>query len=295
MPVMNKLKQLYENLDTIENLPAFPAVAFEVIRLARDSTSTSRDMERVIEKDPNLVSQILKVANSSFYGLPKEVTSLNHAINLLGFLQVENIVMVSVMLTSVKKLPLHKHFNRDKFLEHSFGCGVTARIIANMLHLNFNSSEFSGGVMHDIGKILIDLYAPDALDEILENAYKKGISFYDSEMELYGISHAQLGAKLLSIWGLPDEIVDIVDYHHDPTKADQPLLVSVVHVADLLTYSEGIGFGGNYARFSLEDDVGWKLILNEVELSKKLDVEFFTFKLFEEIEEAKQLYFKGTR
>ncbi len=291
---MSKLKKLYDNLDKIDNLPAFPAIAFEVIRLARDSTSTSKDMERVIQKDPNLMSQILKLANSSFYGLPKEVKSLNHAINLLGFLQVENIVMVSVMLTSVKRLPLHKHFNRDQFLEHSFGCGVTARIIANMLNLNFSSAEFSGGVMHDIGKVLIDLYAPEVLDEILENAYKKGISFYESEMELYGISHAQLGAKLLTIWGLPEEIIDIVDNHHAPSKANEPLLVSIVHVADLLTYSEGIGFGGNYARFSLEDNEGWKIILKNVELSRKIDVEFFTFKLFEEIEEAKQIYFKGT-
>ncbi len=290
---MNALKKLYENLDKIDNLPAFPAVAFEVIRLARNPNSTSKEMEKIIEKDPNLMSQILKLANSSFYGLPREVKSLNHAINLLGFLQVENIVMVSVMLTSVRNFPLHKHFNRDQFLEHSFGCGVTARIIANMLNLNFSSAEFSGGVMHDIGKVLIDMYIPEVLDEILENAYKKGISFYESEMELYGVTHAQLGAKLLTIWGLPEEIIDIVENHHTPDQANEPLLVSIVHVADLLTYSEGIGFGGNYARFVLEEDEGWKTILKSVELSKKLDVEFFTFKLFEEIEEAKKLYFGG--
>ncbi len=290
---MNRLKELYDNLDKIESLPAFPAIAFEVIKLTRDSSSTSKDIEKIIEKDPNLVSQILKMANSSFYGLSREVNSLNHAINLLGFVQVENIVMISVMLTSVKKLPLHKHFNRDKFLEHSFGCGVTAKIIANMLNLNFSSSEFSGGVMHDIGKVLLDLYAPDALDEILENAYKKGLSFYDSEMELYDMNHSLLGAKLLSIWGLPNELMDIVEYHHNPKEANNKLLVSIVHVADLLTYSEGIGFGGNYAKFTLEEDEGWKIITNNVTLSDKVDLELFTFKLYEEIAAVKELYFKG--
>ena len=233
------------------------------------------------------------MANSSFYGLSREVNSLNHAINLLGFVQVENIVMISVMLTSVKKLPLHKHFNRDKFLEHSFGCGVTAKIIANMLNLNFSSAEFSGGVMHDIGKVLLDLYAPDILDEILENAYKKGLSFYDSEMELYNINHSLLGSKLLSIWGLPSEIMDVVEYHHRPMDASNKLLVSTVHVADLLTYSEGIGFGGNYAKFTLEEDEGWKIIKDEIELSNKIDLELFTFRLYEEIDTVKKLYFKG--
>jgi putative nucleotidyltransferase with HDIG domain len=291
---MNRLEELYENLDTIEDLPAFPAIAFEVIKLTRDASSTSKDIENVIKKDPNLVSQILKMANSSFYGLSRNVQSLNHAINMLGFIQVENIVMISVMLTSVKKMPLHKNFNRDKFLEHSFGCGVTAKIIANILNLDFSSAEFSSGVMHDIGKVLLDLYTPDILDEILDNAYKNGLSFYNSEMALYGIEHTSLGAKLLSIWGLPNEIIDVVKNHHQPLEADNKLLAAVVHVADLLTYSEGIGFGGNYSKFTLEEDEGWNIILEKVESSSKIDLEFFTFKLYEEIEAVKQLYFSGS-
>ncbi len=291
---MNKVKELYENLANIDDLPAFPAIAFEIIRLTRDPNTTSRNLEEVIKKDPNLVSQILKFANSSLYGLSREVTSLNHAINLLGFVQVENIVMISVILSSVKKLPLHKNFDRDKFLEHSFGCGVTAKIITNILNLNFSSTEFSGGVIHDIGKVLLDLYAPECLDNILENAYKKGISFLDSEMELYGINHSQLGSKLLSIWGLPEEIVDIVANHHTPSKANNKLLAAIVHVADLLTYSEGIGFGGNYAKFTLEYDEGWQIIIDEAKVRGDFDLAYFTFKLYEDIDNAKQLYFEGT-
>ncbi|WP_022670766.1 HDOD domain-containing protein [Hippea alviniae] len=289
---MNRVKELYDNLTQIDDLPAFPAIAFEVIRLTRDPNTTSKHLEEVIKKDPNLVSQILKIANSSLYGLSREVTSLNHAINLLGFVQVENIVMISVILSSVKKLPLHKNFNRDKFLEHCFGCGVTAKIIANILNFNFSSAEFSGGVIHDIGKVLLDLYAPESLDEILEHAYKNGMSFIDAEMELYGINHSMLGAKLLSIWGLPEEIIDIVEYHHKPLKAKNKLLVSVVHVADLLTYSKGIGFGGNYAKFILEEDEGWRLLIEEAKLQEEFDIAFFTFKLYEEIDNAKQLYFE---
>ncbi|AEA34286.1 HDOD domain-containing protein [Hippea maritima] len=289
---MNKIEELYNNLGKIEDLPAFPAIAFEVIKLTRDPDTTSRNLEDVIKKDPNLVSQILKMANSSLYGLSREITSLNHAINLLGFVQVENIVMISVILSSVRKLPLHKKFNRDKFLEHSFGCGVTAKIISNILNLNFSSAEFSGGVIHDIGKVLLDLYAPECLDLILENAYNKGISFIESEMELYGVNHSMLGAKLLSIWGLPEEIIDIAENHHSPLNAHNKLLVSAVHVADLLTYSEGIGFGGNYAKFTLEEDDGWQFLIQEANLKEEFDLAYFTFKLYEEIDNAKQLYFE---
>ena len=291
---MNRVKELYDNLTNIDDLPAFPAIAFEIIRLTRDPNTTSKNLEEVIKKDPNLVTQILKFANSALYGLSREVVSLNHAINLLGFVQVENIVMISVILSSVKKLPLHKNFNRDKFLEHSFGCGVTAKIISNILSFNFSSTEFSAGVIHDIGKVLLDLYAPDCLDQILDNAFKKGISFTESEMELYGIDHCQLGAKLLSIWGLPEDITDAVANHHNPDKASNKLLASVVHVADLLTYSSGIGFGGNYSKFTLEEDIGWKIIIEEAKLKEEFDLAFFTFKLYEDIENAKQLYFEGS-
>ncbi len=291
---MNRVKELYDNLTNIDDLPAFPAIAFEIIRLTRDPNTTSKNLEEIIKKDPNLVTQILKFANSALYGLSREVVSLNHAINLLGFVQVENIVMISVILSSVKKLPLHKNFNRDKFLEHSFGCGVTAKIISNILSFNFSSTEFSAGVIHDIGKVLLDLYAPDCLDQILDNAFKKGISFTESEMELYGIDHCQLGAKLLSIWGLPEDITDAVANHHNPDKASNKLLASVVHVADLLTYSSGIGFGGNYSKFTLEEDIGWKIIIEEAKLKEEFDLAFFTFKLYEDIENAKQLYFEGS-
>ncbi len=290
---MNKLKELYDNLDKIDSLPAFPSIAFEVINLTRSPSATSKDIEGVIKKDPNLVSQILKVANSSFYGLSKDVSSLNHAINLMGFLQIENVVMISVVLSSVKKMPLHKNFNRDKFLEHSFGCGVTAKIISNILNLNFNSAEFSCGVMHDMGKVLLDIYAPEILDEILDNAYKEGISFYDSEMKLYGINHSMMGAKLLSIWGLPEMLIDIIKNHHSPSSADNRLLAAIIHVSDLLTYSEGIGFGGNYSKFTLEEDEGWKIVVEEANMSKDFDLAFFTFKLYEEIENAKKIYFEG--
>ncbi len=287
---MNKLKEIYDNLDKIENLPAFPGIAFEVLKITRDDTAQISSLEKIIKKDPNIVSQILKIVNSPFYNLPREVSSLSYAINLLGFIEVENLVMVSVMLSTLKKLPVHKRFDRDKFLEHSFGCGITAKTIAGILNINFFGAEFTGGVIHDIGKVLIDLYAPEALDNILENAYTKNISFIDSENELYEINHTQLGKKLLSIWGLPKDMLDIVRYHHSPKHADNDVLVSIVHVADLLTYSEGIGFGGNYAKFMLEDDEGWKILLDKINMSKTLDLALFTFKLYEDIEEQKKLY-----
>lgn len=287
---MNRLKEIYDNLDKIEDLPAFPGIAFEVLRITRDENASISSLEKIIRKDPNIVAQILRIVNSPFYNLPREVSSLNYAINLLGFIEVENLVMVSVMLSTVKSLPVHKRFNRNKFLEHLFGCGITAKTIANILNINFSGAEFSGGVIHDIGKVLIDLYAPEELDNILENAYTKSISFIDSENELYGINHTQLGEKLLSLWGLPKDMLDIVRHHHSPKHANNDILVSIIHVADLLTYSEGLGFGGNYAKFTLEDDEGWKILLDKINMSKTLDLELFTFRLYEDIKEQKKLY-----
>jgi len=289
---MNNVQRLYEKLDTIENLPAFPQITLEVTYLLRKESTSAKNLYDVIQKDPNLVSQILKIANSPFYGLHRKVSSLMHAINLLGFAQIENIVIASALLSTVKKFPIEKKFNTSQFLDHSFGCGITAKIISNILNYNTGGLEFSGGVIHDIGKIILSLYAPEEFMRILNYAYRNNKSFYDTEKELFGLTHCDFAEKLLKIWGLPDELIDCVAYHHNPKEAKNPIMASIISISDLFTYAEGIGFGGNYSKFIIDNEEGWKIITQGIEVSKKLDLELFTFKLFEQIDEAKKTYFK---
>ncbi|PMP66150.1 HDOD domain-containing protein, partial [Desulfurella multipotens] len=250
---MNNVEKLYNNLDSIENLPAFPQIALEITYLLRKESTSAKNLYDLIQKDPTLVSQILKTANSPFYGLHGKVSSLIHAINLLGFVQIENIVIASALLSTIKKFPVSKRFNTNQFLDHSFGCGITAKIISNILNFQSGGLEFSAGVIHDIGKVILDLYDQEDFDMILNNAYKNNKSFYESEKELFGITHCDLAGKLLKRWDLPEDLIDAVVNHHTPQKAKNQIMASIVSVADLLTYSEGIGFGGNYSKFSMED------------------------------------------
>jgi|GEM_PF-1183337 HD-like signal output (HDOD) protein len=289
---MNNVEKLYNNLETIENLPAFPQIALEVTYLLRKESTSTKNLYDLIQKDPVLVSQILKTANSPFYGLHGKVSSLVHAINLLGFVQIENIVIASALLSTMKKFPVSKRFNANQFLDHSFGCGITAKIISNILNFNTGGLEFSAGVIHDIGKVILDLYDQEDFDRILNYAYKNNQSFYESEKELFGITHCDLAEKLLRRWNLPEDLIDAVVNHHSPKKAKNQTMASIISVADLLTYSEGIGFGGNYSKFLMEDQEGWKIITQNIEISKKIDLALFTFKLFEQIDEAKKTYFK---
>jgi HD-like signal output (HDOD) protein len=289
---MNNVEKLYNNLETIENLPAFPQIALEVTYLLRKESTSTKNLYDLIQKDPVLVSQILKTANSPFYGLHGKVSSLVHAINLLGFVQIENIVIASALLSTMKKFPVSKRFNANQFLDHSFGCGITAKIISNILNFNTGGLEFSAGVIHDIGKVILDLYDQEDFDRILNYAYKNNQSFYGSEKELFGITHCDLAEKLLRRWNLPEDLIDAVVNHHSPKKAKNQTMASIISVADLLTYSEGIGFGGNYSKFLMEDQEGWKIITQNIEISKKIDLALFTFKLFEQIDETKKTYFK---
>ncbi|HHS48269.1 MAG TPA: HDOD domain-containing protein [Desulfurella acetivorans] len=289
---MNNVEKLYNSLETIENLPAFPQIALEVTYLLRKESTSTKNLYDLIQKDPVLVSQILKTANSPFYGLHGKVSSLVHAINLLGFVQIENIVIASALLSTMKKIPVSRRFNANRFLDHSFGCGITAKIISSILNFNTGGLEFSAGVIHDIGKVILDLYDQEDFDKILNYAYKNNKSFYESEKELFGITHCDLAEKLLRRWNLPEDLIDAVVNHHSPKKAKNQTMASIISVADLLTYSEGIGFGGNYSKFLMEDQEGWKIITQNIEISKKIDLALFTFKLFEQIDEAKKTYFK---
>lgn len=289
---MNSVKNLYDSLESVNNLPTFPQIALEITYLLRKESTSAKNLYDLISKDPILISQILRTANSPFYGLRGKVSSLMHAINLLGFVQIENIVIASALLSSINKFPVGRRFNTNQFLDHSFGCGVTAKIISNILNLNTGGLEFSAGVIHDIGKIILYLYDQEDFERVLNHAYKNNRSFYESEKELFNITHCDLAEKLLKIWSLPEDLIDAVIHHHNPKEAKDQIVASIISVADLLTYSEGIGFGGNYSKFFIEKEEGWNIISHNIEISKKIDLALFTFRLFEQIGEVKKTYFK---
>jgi HD-like signal output (HDOD) protein len=192
----------------------------------------------IISPDISLTAKILKIANSPFYGLSREINSLQHALTILGFKEIRNLVLSTVVFDSFKNIKENAKFDINEFWKHSFVCGITANIIAAELKKAGNEF-FVAGLIHDIGKLVIYITLPTEFFKLIEATGPLELKYmtFQTEKEILGITHDEVGMSLLQKWNFPKELSAAVGFHHYPQKADKDsLLTFVVHTADILAH-----------------------------------------------------------
>jgi putative nucleotidyltransferase with HDIG domain len=211
---------------TAGDLPAFPAVAMQALQLSEDPKTSARQLQFIIAKDQALTSRILKIVNSAMYSFQREVSTLSHAIAILGFDTVRSIIVAAtvrqVFPTGNKRGP---GLTNQLLWQHSWGAAVAARAIAvSVCHRNADEA-FTGGLLHDIGKMVLLTNREAFYGEILNAVHRGETSFHKAETERFGFSHADVGALLASKWNFPSQLVQAILHHHDtvPPSAGGPL------------------------------------------------------------------------
>ncbi len=229
---------------SIDNLPTLPSVVARVNELVENPSSSAADINQAIRQDLALSARILKLVNSSFYGFPRRISSIAHAVVILGFNTVRNVVLSAFVLDSFASRDLP--FGHKTFWIHSLGVGVTASILASRRGISEGEDAFIAGLLHDVGKVVLHQYARADFAEVLKVAGEKDCLMYEAEQEVLGTTHAEVGAMLLEAWHLPERLVKAVGLHHAPADADEHRdLVAAVHLADILTRSLLVGNGGD--------------------------------------------------
>ena len=205
--------RLVRYLATVKDLPTMPRVAHAVLKAVEDPKCSVGDLREIIEQDPPIVARILKVANSSLYGFPRQIDTLNHAIALLGMRTVKNLVLAVSLREAFTKLGL-----MSKLLwEHSSMAGPTASRLARELCTDVNPEEaFTAGLLHDLGKIALANSHADEYEKVVARTYNEGIGFVEAERFAFGFDHAELGAEVATKWKLPASLETAIRYHHDP-------------------------------------------------------------------------------
>lgn len=272
------------------DLPTLPQVVMRVSNLAADPSTAMSELVRIIHDDPALTTKILRVANSAFYGMSRHVESLNTALLVLGMRELINLVACISVFRAFPTIPGQPTFDRNAFWVHSAGCGEIARAISQRLKLRLNTEGFTAGLLHDIGKIILDQYFHDDFMETLELSQTKRISMVEAEDSVLGVNHAELGVWLAEMWALPKNICGAIAYHHNldvPTGKDR-YLVALVHLADIFCKRAGIGFSGGEADASLTEGPAWE-ILSEAQIEiAKWNVEQFMLELRDNVERARE-------
>lgn len=247
----------------IQSLPTLPQLAIDVATLARKDDVTVSMVAGKIDRDPAVSSKLLRIANSSYYGLPRSVKTTESAILVLGLKQLANVVLGITVVKAFPSPPGMPAFDREKFWMHSAAVGLTSRILCDHLGMPVNGEEFSAGVLHDVGKIVFDQHFHAQFVRALDLARQRGISEVDAEREIFGVTHAELGGWMLDRWKLPHALAHAAAYHHDPQSAptDRPL-VAVISLANEITRLAGLSLAQETSQ-PLVSHPAWEILAKE--------------------------------
>jgi putative nucleotidyltransferase with HDIG domain len=284
-----RLKQVKEQISAAGDLPTLPLIALQVSRLASNPLSGMSEIVRIIRNDPPLTAKILRVANSAFYGMPRRIESLNMALVVLGMRELNNLVTCITVMKTFPPVDGAQLFDRRGFWEHSAGCGEIARVIATRLHLRLHGVEFTAGLLHDVGKIILEQYRHDEFMAAVSLAANEGVSTVQAEQQTIGVDHCEIGAWLAEKWCLPPSIVEGIRYHHQPQLAPEfSSLTTVVRLANLFTKALLDGSKRAFLNDELVRDPAWDLLARQNPEIMNLDVVRFAEELEENLERARE-------
>jgi HD-like signal output (HDOD) protein len=231
-------------LKAVTNIATLPEVTARIVATVEDPRSNAAQLHKIVSHDPALVTRILKVVNSAFYGLPGQIGSVERAIVLLGLNAVKNLAVAASLGQLFRGVKLCDGFTAKDLWTHCIAVAVTARELARQMKVPIVEEAFLAGMIHDIGLLVSLQVWPDKLRTVCEQVRQTGGDFCQLERDINGVDHQQLGAGLSEMWKFPRVCQLVAGYHHRPgaLAEENRLLVTLVHVSDTLCAKAGKGF-----------------------------------------------------
>lgn len=221
----------------IDEIPQFPQHIIELEKILSDPNANFTNIYNIIKKDPSLIADLLKIANSALYMLPQKVNSIQDAVRLIGFKGIRNLVV-----TYTTRNILMNRYNLTvikQIMEHSYEVAYYAYEMSKKLKLkNIIDDVYLCGILHDFGKIIVNSIKPGIMDKIKELCHEKGINRDIIEDLTSGYNHSTIGAKLAEKWNFPDILTDTILNHHNPLEANDNNrdLIYMIYLADIMYY-----------------------------------------------------------
>jgi putative nucleotidyltransferase with HDIG domain len=271
--VTNSTESLRSVIENITSLPTLPTVAEKINQLLENPQTTAEEIGKAITTDQALTAKVLKLVNSAFYGFPGRISTITHAIVILGFSTIKNIVLTTSIFDAFRKSrTAQSQFDMEAFWLHCIACGAASQTIARATGFKEWESCFIAGLIHDIGKTILCQYRPQDFLQVIEEAATKGELFYDCERQLFDIAHPQIGALLAQRWRLPQNLLNAIEHHHAPLPSHPHYtMTAIVHSADILVRAMDYGSGGDEKIPLLSEQVWRDLHLEQSALGGLLE------------------------
>ena len=271
-PIQGKTTAEYsELLSKLQDIPTLPVVAMAVNELINDPSSSSSDIAQVLKKDQVLTAKILRLVNSSYYGIPGGVADVQRALAFLGFNTLAQLVLGLSVFSLFSKLD-SEDFSMLDFWRHALGTAVCSELLAKKLKFPRPEEAFTCGLLHDIGKLVLHEIDPARLITIVKEAKKRESGFLEVEREWDLPGHNYLGEVIATKWGLPQVIRLVIHYHHmDVTKMDSVLssakpVIQMVRLANAICIKSKIGKSGDFSEGFVNSTMLIPLGIKEEEL-----------------------------
>ena len=234
--------------EVIDFLPPVPAVMIELLKALGDKDIELRALAQIISKDPLMSMNVLKVSNSAFYRLPNKVSTVDHAVKLLGIKEITGICIACGAYQALKPAQNVETFDFIDFWRHSVSTGIISRRLSKELAILDHNILYFLGLLHDVGKVVLDRFDHATYKVVIQKTLEENTTIREVEKSLIGESHDIVGAWLMAKWKLPWTFVDVAKYHHmvNESPEDNKAAVAIISFADRLSWLHYAGLHSNF-------------------------------------------------
>ena len=226
----------------VKDLPPMPAVVIKIQQLLFDPNSTAQQIADFIETDQAIAAKVLKMANSTYYGMSGKVSSVHHAAVILGFKALGELCTIAAFSDFMgNKLPGYG-YHSDELWKHSLAVAGAAKLIAEKLDLQIVHEALTTGLIHDIGKLILDPYVleqRETFDAFMQDGNQ---TFLEAEKHILGFDHAEIAADICNHWKFPESLTQAIRYHHCPSRSHGNQMAFILHLADYIAVLSGSGY-----------------------------------------------------
>jgi len=261
---MNNIDDIIKEIDKLKPIPQ---VTQKVMAIANDTMSSASDLAGIIQYDPALTANLLKICNSTFFGLRRKMDSIHQAVAYLGIDQVVDMTLMNLGSKNLKRAQKGYDLREGELWKYSVVSAFMARDIAESKEIGDKHLVFTAALLKDIGKVVLNEYVENYFNEIEKAVNEKNITFREAEKLIIGIDHAELGAMIAKKWNFSGKMVGIIGNHHlgSGWKEDD-MELAAVYVADTLCMIMGIGVGSDGLAYRFHPKVMEKLDFSDTDL-----------------------------
>lgn len=235
---------LNQLVNCVQELPPLPDTALKVLKMADDPAISARDIGHTISADIALTSQLLKIANSAYYGMPRKVSTVSEAVLILGMQALRNLALAAAACDTLKREMPGYCMAAGELWQHSIICAITAQLIARRTKAVRIEEAFVAGLLHDVGKVVLNIHVEHQFQAILALAELDAMPFHEAEKCVLGFDHAEVGAQVAEKWNLPSSLCSAIAGHHCLDRGSAtPELTAIIYLANALCNAEGLPLG----------------------------------------------------